>query len=545
MCTILPLYLQIPRILAMPFPAKLLLQFGWFIFVALRVDDVLVRAASYTNCVLNDDYCDCGDDELQSNACSMYQSGGRFQCVDARFYKQSIFLSRVGDGICDCCDGSDELYMKAFITCPNVCDEIGPELMSHSTEFANRQSTGIAEKVTILKASKEVLLDLRSGMLKARRLIPKEERLMKNYRTELAAEELLEKLEFERRLKQFRTAFYDHFQDFDIDVLRRLLAAITLLTLEKGVEAILIESDDKYVIDGPDPDDSLAFKLISESSIENQQCDANMVTADIRVDGSILPETDANDLTKVFHQNILIITELITVEKVQLMVQALSLERLKIDSIINILQHALVRLSDDSFNLSDCYQRLDDLFPTGNILGNVPISPVFIERYGHTRKEAEILREKIAASNSMISSLRENADKGNSLEKMDYGPDDMLFSLRDKCFAFQQNEYTYNICIFKEAKQESTLIGVYQKFEIKPIEKANMNRSDGIEFDYGTSKDSIYLIYNNGEICHGTGRHRTTTIKLECSSGEEKISEIHESEICEYEATILTPLGCI
>ena len=528
----------------MLFPAKLMLQFGWFIFIALKVDDVLVKAASYSNCILNDDYCDCGEDELQSNACSM-QNGGRFLCADVRFYKQSIFFSRVGDGICDCCDGSDELYMKASITCPNVCDKIGPEFMSHSEELASRQAIGIAERETILKASKEVLFEIRSGMLKARRLIPKEERLVMNYKKKLTVEESLEKLEFEQRLELFRTAFHNHFQDFDIDVLRRLLAVITLLTSEEGVEAILIDSDDRYISDGPDPNDSEAFELISESSIENQKCDANIVTADIRVDGSILPEIDVSDDTKAFHQSVLIIAELITVKKVQLMVKALSLERLMIDSIINILQHALVRLSDKSFKLSDCYQRLENLFPTGAIIGDVPISPILIERYGHKRKEAEILREKIAASNSMILSLRNDANDGNTLEKNDYGLNDSLYSLRDKCFAHKQNEYTYNICIFKEAKQESTLIGVYQKFEIRPNEKVNNDRSDGIEVDYGASKESIYLIYNNGEICHGTGRHRTITVRLECSSGEEKISEVHESEICEYKATILTPLGCI
>lgn len=70
--------------------------------------------AAVTVSQVNDDFCDCGEDEPHTAACSGLQVAlphGRaktFWCVNRGFRGHSLAVSRVADGICDCCDGSDE-----------------------------------------------------------------------------------------------------------------------------------------------------------------------------------------------------------------------------------------------------------------------------------------------------------------------------------------------------------------------------------------------------------------------------------------------------
>jgi hypothetical protein len=60
---------------------------------------------------INDEYCDCaldGSDEPRTAACSGLALGARFRCENEGLSPVDVPLSRVGDGVCDCCDGSDE-----------------------------------------------------------------------------------------------------------------------------------------------------------------------------------------------------------------------------------------------------------------------------------------------------------------------------------------------------------------------------------------------------------------------------------------------------
>ena len=65
----------------------------------------------------NDNYCDCfytGLDEPGTSACSK----SKFYCDQPLVEPEWVPGSFVDDGVCDCCDGSDE----AQGTCFNVCD---------------------------------------------------------------------------------------------------------------------------------------------------------------------------------------------------------------------------------------------------------------------------------------------------------------------------------------------------------------------------------------------------------------------------------------
>jgi protein kinase C substrate 80K-H len=49
-------------------------------------------------------------------------------------------LSRVNDGICDCCDGSDEYAVAAL--CSNTCTELGAEARAQAADRQKLHAAG-------------------------------------------------------------------------------------------------------------------------------------------------------------------------------------------------------------------------------------------------------------------------------------------------------------------------------------------------------------------------------------------------------------------
>ena len=139
-----------------------------------------------------------------------------------------------------------------------------------------------------------------------------------------------------------------------------------------------------------------------------------------------------------------------------------------------------------------------------------------------------------------------------------YGPDSVFLSLKDKCFAISDGEYLrrllnvllsnfilsaylcrydYNLCWFKEAKQEmkhgsSKLIGKWHGWGENSI------RADGSN----SEKNYKLMIYNDGDMCGSKARE--AKVHLECGWKNQIIS-IDEPSMCRYLFKFSTPLACI
>ena len=77
--------------------------------------------------MINDGRCDCPDDGFDEPGTASCEKG-RFYCKNMSNRMEYISSFKVNDGVCDCCDGSDE-YLDLFsIKCPNTCAEASKSL---------------------------------------------------------------------------------------------------------------------------------------------------------------------------------------------------------------------------------------------------------------------------------------------------------------------------------------------------------------------------------------------------------------------------------
>lgn len=474
---------------------------------------------SIASCTKNDDYCDCGNDELQSSACSFYSSGRLFQCRDDRYFKQNLFLSRVGDGVCDCCDGSDEIHGNTPVLCPNICDIIGSNFDAQLKLLGNSRVQGIGERATILSAARAELKELRIGLRKAQMLIPEHRKLISDYKNQLVGESSIETMEFKSIHLSSESFFRQSLLNFSAQNLQRLLAVITLLTGGDGVESILVDCDGKHEYNGSDPDDIKAFTLAS---------------------GDTCPVDGKGELSTYT----VIRAEEISISTVQSMIDALSLARLSTESLITVFQHAIPRALEKNLSLIDCFQLANVTVPSPTHIESILQSPACLLKSNHKRPEAEVLRAQIEGLNSEISVLIDGAKKAKSVANSSYGPDNSLFTLRDQCLSYKQREHDYEICVFKDVRQGRVLVGKFDKIEVKAESLLSLERADGILTDIQSDREAMFITYINGDICYGTQKPRNMVIKLECGCGDARISEVDEVEICSYRATLVTPLAC-
>ena len=104
---------------------------------------------------VGDDFCDCGNDEADTGACP----DTLYTCSNLPHKSKQVFSSRVNDGLCDCCDGSDEWQRPTL--CPNTCIELAT---AHLKVFER----GVRRKEELAKEAREASVRRKQQLESAR-----------------------------------------------------------------------------------------------------------------------------------------------------------------------------------------------------------------------------------------------------------------------------------------------------------------------------------------------------------------------------------------
>ena len=153
-----------------------------FITSMLTLSTVRAKGISQEGheCVQNDNFCDCGDDEPLTSACSSIMAAQpTFQCTDVEYVVMMLPGSRVHDRVCDCCDGSDE--DSTTILCNNTCADIGAERAAREKEAHRVRTEGLSKKEKVVTESKINLQNLRQTTLVLQSQIKEKENLVATY----------------------------------------------------------------------------------------------------------------------------------------------------------------------------------------------------------------------------------------------------------------------------------------------------------------------------------------------------------------------------
>ena len=158
-----------------------------------------------------------------------------------------------------------------------------------------------------------------------------------------------------------------------------------------------------------------------------------------------------------------------------------------------------------------------------------------------TLPKAEAARTAYNAHLSLVSDKeREIKDAGGDKEAAEYGVekkfgrDGEFRVLKDKCFKKTVQGYAYEMCFFKNAKQDHVRLGSW--------DDATWTANGFREATAGAAAAGVKAKFSGGQRCWN-GPARSLSVEFECH-GEETILDVTEPSVCEYTMRFGTPAVC-
>lgn len=140
------------------------------------------------------------------------------------------------------------------------------------------------------------------------------------------------------------------------------------------------------------------------------------------------------------------------------------------------------------------------------------------------RRRVNVAREASTSADAAVDTLKAEAADLKEREGRTYGPDDAYAKLADTCIDAKIEKYVYKVCPFSNAEQ------------------VDGGRSTGLGSWAGFDESGEHMVFTNGEGCW-QGPARSMKVRVVCGE-KEVLSRVAEPSRCEYTAQLATPAAC-
>ena len=491
---------------------------------------------------INDDFCDCtldGLDEPGTSACS-YLKTSRFHCKANPSKSFYIFTSRVDDGICDCCDGEDEMD----IICPNNCKALAIQMLQTKKEKASKFIEGLKIRETYVKKAKSQLNNFvkeRESLHRQTKSIdlnmPRLEQIAERYKE--IEDSYKKQIEYRAEMNYIRKI---KLRQLDLNTLRTiLLPNLCIQGGKSGMEALMEQYKIDIVVE--ENKNSTIYQLFfqqfinnesSENSDEEGKEDLGFQLIDLVMDNNNNNKKKDETTTNVKHgkyndqmQKTALLHHIMEIARKTNHFEYLAL--ISLEEYENIQS----KIETEKVSKLNVFQGLLHWF----MKDDVKEYDHTIEQYakelskslddpGKDFKHSMALSSKsnLEYAQRIKSTLLSDHNSLVNMGKTDFGEGNAYLSMYNECFSKKAGKYKYNICPFKRADQDGTALGHF----------------DSLYSKGGSGKAN--MIYKNGRRCPG-GQQRELKVVFYCGK-ENEITSVSEPSPCSYVAKFVSPAVC-
>ncbi|CAM9609671.1 unnamed protein product [Scytosiphon promiscuus] len=206
---------------------------------------------------INDDFCDCpgdGGDEPGTSACS----NGVFECANRGHRAVRLPSSRVGDGVCDCCDGSDEPEGA----CDAVCEEAAEAWVASLADRVVKVEKGTDTRAGYVEAAAKAATVRAQEIADTRTVVEDTRVKVAQAKEALASLEEVETRQRDAKLAEAKMAVSERTGSLLLEEPDRL-AALAVAVASSEEPSVTLDTLCRSVLDGVDVGDALKGLLDS------------------------------------------------------------------------------------------------------------------------------------------------------------------------------------------------------------------------------------------------------------------------------------------